>query len=163
MKQDIDIKDFITVILTVFSLVLGIVNLSFIRNLEYRKGKESGSHKRINFLLEIDKLLLAEPKLWSIYDSHYITSSLNENDLELRAKKDALFYFILNSFEIIYEDHQLKGAEDNWALWNRTFQELLKDSVRFREIISSIIDLHPNHPRPFIRFLIISLSNLVSE
>jgi len=140
-------------VIALVSLLISIVNLLIFYLLEKKKGGKEDIHKSTDFLLEMDKILIADPQLWSIYDSHYICKTIDANDLLFRAKKDALLYYITNFHEIIYENYQNNKNSPYWLSWNRIFIELLSDSLQLKEIIRIIINNHPTNPRPYIKYL----------
>jgi hypothetical protein len=80
-------------------------------------------------------MLMDQPKLWSIFDSHYINGEIDCGDLEFKAKKDAFIYYILNSFEIVFENFHKHPKTENWDKWTNFFWLTFSDSLRFREII----------------------------
>lgn len=143
----------LTIVISTASILISIVNLLMFYKIENKKVGKEDVHKSTNFLLELDKILIADPQLWSIYDSHYVCATVDSNDLLFRAKKDALLYYIINFHEIIYENYENNKKSPYWMSWNRIFKELLSDSLQLKEMVRTIIGHHPVNPRPYIIYL----------
>jgi len=90
-------------------------------------------------LLEIDKMLIEHPELWTIYDDHPM-SAITEETPELKAKNEAFIFFYLNFFDLVYEfynKHIIKNRNDKetWRSWKDYIEYFLQGCSQARVII----------------------------
>jgi hypothetical protein len=90
-------------------------------------------------LLEINRQLIADPWLWSIYDEHAVRADADfsakcaESRL-FHAKLEAFAYLCLNAFEVILAEARGRRNESNiWA-------DFFRDSVARSTVVRSILE-----------------------
>lgn len=91
-----------------------------------------------SLLIEIDKQLISEPRLWSLYDGHPLASS-TEMTPEMQARLQAFTYMMINMFFLsldYYEHHdpQTAAAANSRKAWESYLEEVMHGSSRFRAI-----------------------------
>ncbi len=72
-------------------------------------------------MLEIDQMYIDDPDLWSIYDDHPIGKHVETTPLK-RGKKEALVYYYLNYFDIIFDFYHKQivmnvNDRKDWESW----------------------------------------------
>lgn len=91
-------------------------------------------------LVEIDKMLINDPTLWAVYDSHPLAAQKTDHPVE-KAKRDAFLQYHADVLEVVYvffkearfltpAEEKVVKAWDNWArylVWNSSdFRALLE-------------------------------------
>jgi len=87
--------------------------------------------------LEIDKLFIEYPDLWSIYDNHPVTKQI-ELSIQQQVRKDALAQYHLHLYKTVYEfynEHLIKSRQDRkaWKIWVQYIEHDLERSSHIRE------------------------------
>lgn len=88
------------------SLVVSFLSLSVAATAAYSTWKFNAVAARIQaryqltgYMLDVDRLLLADPDLWAIYDSQRSLVKDRDSDT-LRLRRESLIYLYLNVFEL---------------------------------------------------------------
>lgn len=117
------VKDVVPIILAGLALAVS-VNVA----------SNSSRDRRVNFICEVDKMMIETPELWAMYDNHYLSSKALKEDLQLAGKIDALCYYILNNLEIAYKaNHWYSPQRNAWRkAWRNYLKELYTNSTRFK-------------------------------
>lgn len=104
--------------------------------LTFHSVKKERSNRQIDFLSEVDKLLMQDPYLWAIYDIHQekfkisVSSQMTQDELD--GKLDAFCYFHLNNFELVFlYPSQVKASRKTWTDF---MVHLMVSSTKFKEI-----------------------------
>ena len=92
-------------------------------------------------MLEIDKLLIANPDLWQIYDDEHIVLDVDTQPIQ-RAKQKAFLYLYFNVFEAAFSDFQSLDSKSDRSLaarkaWERWIINLFARSSQARELFQS--------------------------
>ena len=92
----------------------------------------------MNALFDINKQLIANPMLWTIFDSHPLSVE-KSNDPQEKARREAFIYFWLNLFESIHSDyhHVYRKSKINrsyWEAWDRYIRSFLSQSSEAQTI-----------------------------
>jgi hypothetical protein len=157
-------NDIISDILSVLAIGISIYSL---RVVEKAKTKQEKNNNHLDFILEIDKMLIEEPRLWSIYESHEINRPpyIDPDDKLFKAKKDGFLYYILNCLEMVHiEQTEAKNEEDLkvWEHWDLYFLKLALDSKRMVELMKeSIADMH--YTKSFTTYLACSVKQIEAQ
>jgi hypothetical protein len=101
--------------------------------------RNSAKQEHQKMLLDIDKILITEPSLWTIYDNHNLNSTTVRTP-ELEAKKEALIFYYLNFFDVVYEFYnkhiiQNKNDKETWKAWKEYMDSFIRGSSQARSII----------------------------
>jgi hypothetical protein len=122
----------------VLSFVFFLLNFRLSRKLSDRSTTIE-AHK---LLLDIDKQLISDPRLWALQDNHPVAAALREEPADplLAGKLDAFAYLVLNTFEILLAVHP--GARDKrgnaeYETWRRFVHNTLKSSAALRRTLES--------------------------
>ncbi|WP_416149088.1 hypothetical protein ACM26V_23025 [Salipaludibacillus sp. HK11] len=112
-----------TITLTVSFMSLTISGILAIITIQYNKvtirNEARVEHNKL--MLEIDKMYIDDPDLWSIYDDHPISDYIEKTPLK-RGKKEALIYYYINFFDIIFDFYHKKiyknkNDKEDWESW----------------------------------------------
>jgi len=120
-------KYLLTFLISAFALILS-----------YRTLQKERSNRHLDFLSEVDKLLIANPCLWAIYDkekdNYPATKCSPTNENELEGKLNAFCYFHLNNFELVflYPPSRRKAKKT----WEDYMIHLIVSSTKFRDILT---------------------------
>jgi len=118
----------------VLSLIFFWRNVKLSRTLSDRSITIEG-HK---LLLDIDKQLISDPRLWALEDDHPIAGALKQEltDPLLSGKVEAFAYMILNTFEILLAVHPGAGdkrGNSEYQTWRQFVHDTLKRSSALRQ------------------------------
>lgn len=101
-----------------------------------------------NFFQEIDKQLITDPLLWTVYNDPEILNGLVRPNTPLHfMKRKAFLYLHLNSYDsIFYFYHKIiiKNEIDRstYTSWNNYYRDLYRKSDEFRMIVNRAIELN---------------------
>jgi hypothetical protein len=116
----------------------------FLRNfrLSRRLSDRSTTIEGHKLLLDIDKQLISDPRLWALQDNHPIAEALKKEvaDPLVSGKLEAFAYMILNVFEILLAVHP--GAGDkrgnaDYETWRQFAHDTLKKSSTLRQMLET--------------------------
>lgn len=102
--------------------------------------KLSSRNNYMKELNEIDKLCIANPELWAIYDDH-IMANAKSNQCSAMAKREAFIYYHFNLFEMVINDYtnvlpKTKINQDYWMSWKQYIQHFFDRSSEARTIFN---------------------------
>lgn len=87
-------------------------------------------HKSYDFIFELNKLMIANPALWTIYDGEKDNfTGANPEEEKLKGMIKAQCYYIMNNYELILVNESKK----NIAGWKRYIVNLVNNSAAFRK------------------------------
>ena len=120
----------------VLSFIFFLRNFRLSRKLSDRSITIEG-HK---LLLDIDKQLIADPRLWGLQDDHPLAQTLKKDPADplLAGELEAFAYMVLNSFEILLAvppGARDKQGEAEYETWRQFVHGTLKTSAALREIL----------------------------
>jgi hypothetical protein len=101
------------------TIALGALAISLLSYFKTRSLSREIAERTVSFeaqklLLEINKMFVADPSLFAIYDDNPQNHAALEKYPKLRAKVDALGYMKLNVFEIVFAKLPEKSREGAW-------------------------------------------------
>jgi len=102
--------------------------------------KFSKKNKSYDFLFDYNKKLIDDPSLWAIYDNINKADFLNpfEDSTKLDLKIDALGYYLLNNFELVFSNTSIwSNSRIGWA---RYMSEIFRRSQLFRFLLYKNIE-----------------------
>lgn len=106
--------------------------------------------KRVAFMTDVDKQLIDNPRLWTMFDNHFLINDKTKNDQELRAKIDGLCYLILNNLEVAYNtSSRYSSAREAWKNY---YVDLCETSTKFKAIAQYSISKRL-YSKKFLKFL----------
>ena len=126
--------------------------------LSYRQARKV-SDRGINvegtrMLLEIDRCLIEDPKLWACIDDHPVRNAEEFKNVKnapiFQAKLEAFSYLIINTFEMVLAEtlNARDCADRNTSqLWKNFFTDTISKSTLMRNILEreeAAATLHPN-------------------
>jgi hypothetical protein len=101
MILDLDLKDIIGPLISAVAAGFSI----FFAGRAFRHTRKTADRSLTleaqKMLFEVDKQLISEPKLWSIYDDHPIVTATQDKSPEFQAKLEAFAYLHLNMFDVV--------------------------------------------------------------
>lgn len=108
--------------------------------------RNSAKQEHQKMLLEVNKMMIADPWLWTIYDDHPLTASRPSSE-EDQARKESLIYYYLNYFDVIYEfynKHIIMNRTDKetWRAWREYMESFLRRSSQARDIVERSYPLY---------------------
>lgn len=120
--------------------------------------RNTAKQEHQKMLLEVNKMMIADPLLWTIYDDHPLADQIEETP-ELKAKKEALIYYYLNYFDVVcefYNKHIIMNKTDKqtWDAWKEYIEYFIGRSSQAREIIKRSYKLYENDLSNFYRSII---------
>ena len=128
----------VSIVVSSVSLVISII-IAY-RNWNYSEVsiRYASRNHYMNALFEMDKQMIANPRLWAIDDFHPIAQE-KSNQTEEKAKRDAFIYYNFNLFESIYHDYNnvlylSKADKQFWDSWKRNMINLFVNSSEARTI-----------------------------
>lgn len=132
--------------LSIISFVITFVTVIFTYRFNRITIRNSAKQEHQKMLLDINKILITEPSLWTIYDNHILNSSVVRTP-ELEAKKDALIFYYLNFFDVVYEFYnkhiiQNKNDKETWKAWNEYIVYFIQGSSQARGIVQRSLLLY---------------------
>ena len=116
----------------------------FLRNFQLSRklSDRSTTIEAHKLLLDIDRQLISDPRLWALQDDHPVAAALKEDraDPLLAGKLEAFAYMVLNTFEILLAVHP--GASDKrgnaeYKTWRQFVHDTLKSSVALRRMLEA--------------------------
>jgi hypothetical protein len=126
----------VSVLSAILSAVLFWKNFRLSRRLSDRSTTIEG-HK---LLLELDKQLISDPRLWALFDDHPVAGAIKNElaDPLLAGKLEAFAYMTLNVFEILLAVHP--GVNDargdrEYDTWCRFFNDTLTKASVLRRML----------------------------
>ena len=141
----------------VISLVAAILSgwFAFLSYKQAQKISDRGLNvEGTKMLLDIDKCLMDDPRLWACLDDHPVRNTEEFRDAEntpiFKAKLDAFAHFVLNTFEIVLSETRVpKDCADPHLsqLWGNFFTDTISKSTILRTILDcdeSLKIVHPN-------------------
>ncbi|PKR78217.1 hypothetical protein CEY16_00210 [Halalkalibacillus sediminis] len=128
----------VTLFISIFSLTIsGIVAFITYRynTVEIRNNARLEHNK---LLLEIDRMYIDDPDLWSIYDNHPISKHIERTPLK-KGKREAFIYYYLNFFDIIYDFYHKqiyknKNDRNDWDSWDSYIRHFFQGCTMAREM-----------------------------
>lgn len=129
----------VSFVISVISFMLTIVTVIFTYRFNRITIRNSAKQEHQKILLEINKMLLAEPELWTVYDQHPM-NAVTPKSPQLQAKVEALVYYYLNFFDVVYEFynvHIIKNKNDleTWKSWAAYIEYFIRGSSAARNTI----------------------------
>lgn len=129
----------VSFIISIVSFVLTAVTVIFTYRFNRITIRNSAKQEHQKMLLDINKMLLAEPVLWAVYDDHPMSAEIDLTP-EMQAKLDALIYYYLNFFDVVYEFYNIhiianKNDKETWKSWKAYIRKFISGSARSRELI----------------------------
>lgn len=141
----------------VVSLVAAILSgwFAFLSYRQTQKISDRGLNvEGTKMLLDIDRCLMDDPRLWACLDDHPVRNTEEFRDAEntpiFKAKLDAFAHFVLNTFEIVLsETRRPNDCADQYLskVWRNFFTDTISKSTILRTILDrdeSLRILHPN-------------------
>ena len=134
------VKEFLGPAVSVFGAVTSLVVFGATFRLSREVANRSIYVDGQKFLIEICKLLMSEPLLWCVYDSHpFATLYATEVESALfQARLVAFAHLHLNMFEIVLTEApnpKAKGKRHQSEAWIRYFENTLRHSSAIRSIL----------------------------
>jgi hypothetical protein len=116
--------------------------------------RKERNNKQLEFLAELDKMIMNDPVLWAIYDKHIATFIKAENSAItpelLDGKLKAFCYFHLNNFELVFLYPPLWF--NSLRTWEDYLVHFIVSSTLFRLIVDKQCEGYVYNPR-FIKWL----------
>ena len=138
------LKDIAGPLVSMFAALISILFFALTFRLSRRMADRSLNLEAHKMLLDINRQLIADPRLWTFYDDHAVASDLELRDKSLlfRSKLEAFAYLQLNMFEIILLEvpEPSTGEERNPA---RVWCDFYFDSIARSSVMREILD-RPN-------------------
>jgi len=133
-------KDIAGPLVSMFAACISIWFFVLSRRLSRRMADRSLNLEAHKMLLDVNRQLIADPRLWVFYDDHPICNDreLNDNSLQFRAKLEAFAYLQLNMFEIVLlEVPEPSTGEDRnpSSVWCDFYFDTLSRSSVMRSIL----------------------------
>ena len=133
------------------ALLLSIVSLIVAYKSYQRNYYKNALIKRLDHALDINKLIIANPDLLTIYDKYSDTISIIDSK-RLPGLQEAAFDFFLLTWENVVNDIKDQNTEE-WLAWKASIDELFIESTTFRLHVQRIIADRPIFPEKFKMFL----------
>lgn len=150
----------ISIIISVIGLVVSLWTTKVALN-------NQNKYSHIDYILEINKIIIADPVLLSIYDDKHPILATVEDYILVAAKQEAFCYYQLNVYEIIYDHYQISSRKRNrvakmeWTAWEKTIENMIRCSPMFRKIISSQ-EIQSEYMIEFVSYLQMKLQTIQS-
>ena len=114
-------------------------------------------------LIDLDRELIQDPRLFAIYDTHPFASQFKDDPL-LAAKLDAFGYMSINIFEMVYQFFHATGnlsthERETWNSWESFFQHTVDNSSVIRKLLRRD-DLDGYYPPKFAAYVRKALSKV---
>jgi hypothetical protein len=129
----------------IFSSLIGLLGLATAIGsiiFTYRSFQKEKSNRQIEFLSEIDKMLIDNPYLWTLYDTRKAQFTLSNNakitQQELDGQLDAFCYYHLNNFELVFL--YPSANKETRKTWKDYMVHLIVSSTEFRQILTKESD-----------------------
>jgi hypothetical protein len=140
MTLDIDFKDMVGPLVSLIAAALSILFFVFSFRLSKRTSDRSLNLEAQKMLLELNRQLIADPQLWSIYDDHPIRAApeFDASSQQFQGKLEAFAYLYLNMFEIVLfeaRESSKRGERDPPSLWLKFFHFTVARSSIVRTIL----------------------------
>jgi len=138
------LKDYVGPLISVLAAVLSVVCFWLSFKLSRRMADRSLNLEAQKMLLEINRQLIADPWLWSIYDEHAVRTDADfgpkcaESAL-FHAKLEAFAYLCLNAFEVILAEAP-KPARRGHRNESNIWADFFRDSVARSSVVRSILE-----------------------
>jgi hypothetical protein len=139
-NSDDNLFNVVTAVIALLSLLTSVGGIIY----TYRSFQKEKSNKQIDFLSEIDKMLINNPYLWTLYDtrkSNFTITGCNNLEVgqqELDGQLEALCYFHLNNFELVFS--YPSANMETRRTWSDYMVHLIVSSTRFREVMKKEAD-----------------------
>ncbi|WP_385943567.1 hypothetical protein [Thalassorhabdus alkalitolerans] len=111
----------VTLLISLLSLTIsgGVAVITYRYNNITIRNEARVEHNKL--MLEIDKMYIEDPDLWSIYDDHPISQHIEKTPLK-KGKKEAFIYYYINFFDIIFDFYHKKiyknkNDKEDWESW----------------------------------------------
>jgi hypothetical protein len=140
MMLQASLKDTAGPIVSMFAAAISILFFVLSFRLSKRMANRALNLEAHKMLIDIDRQLIADPRLWAFYDDHPVSKDqeLNESSLQFRAKLEAFAYLQLNMFEIILLEipEPAEGMDRNHSnVWCDFFFDTISRSSLARSIL----------------------------
>lgn len=119
--------------------------------------RNTGGSTHIEMLLELDKILIERPELWSIYDEAALPAG-TPGDPYIELRKEALSHYYLNMFERVFSFYSTIAPETGlnksyMAAWKRYLAHWLKNSSIGKQQARRVLDqnIFPEHFSKLLR------------
>ena len=124
-----DVGPLVSLFAATLSILFFALNFWFSRRMASRS-LYLEAHK---MLFDIDRQMIAEPRLWAFYDDHPIRfdPAFDGSSVHLRAKLEAFAYLQLNMFEIVLVEVPkltFRGKRSQSKVWHEFFYDTLSRS-----------------------------------
>ena len=136
----LELKDILTLSASSVALVVSLLSLR--RSWEFNMAslRNAARNNYMNALLDINRLLVTYPELWSTYDGTAKASDLPEEV----ARRRGFIWYHLNLFETVYaafQQHRLEPLDDEerafWDSWDVFIRSFLVQSSEARALVKS--------------------------
>jgi hypothetical protein len=127
-------------IVSLIAIAISILSFALSFKLSRRMADRSLNLEAHKMLLDVDRELITDPKLWAFFDDHPMSTALNLKDdsLQFRSKLEAFAYLMLNMFEIVLveaPDPVSSGTRNPTNIWCDFFYDCLTRSSILRSIL----------------------------
>jgi hypothetical protein len=148
----------VTTSITLFISILSLFISGMVAFVTYRYNKVSlRNEARLEhnkLLLEIDQMYIEDPDLWSIYDDHPIGDYIEKNPLR-KGKKEALVYYYINFFDIIYDFYhkqiyKTKNDIKDWDSWEQFIKHFFTSCSLARNLFKDSAEWYDKDYAQFI-------------
>lgn len=123
-----------TVVQLIISIILAYTAWVFNR-VSIRKATRQ---EHASMLREIDQIVLNNPELYEIYDSHELAKHKSTSPKDI-VKREAFILLMLNTYEVIFDYYTniiVKNKDDKsyWSAWQISISEFFSESSEAREL-----------------------------
>jgi hypothetical protein len=141
MEAQMSLKDIAGPLVSMFAALISILFFVLTFRLSRRMADRSLNLEAHKMLLDINRQLIGDPRLWTFYDDHPIANDLELKDKSLlfRSKLEAFAYLQLNMFEIVLLEvpEPSIGEDRNPA---RVWCDFYFDSLARSSVMRSILE-----------------------
>ena len=131
-KGDLSAIDVLNLVVASLALITSCVAIFY----THRQFERDSGIRSLEFVSEIDKMLMENPYLWQIYDENKERFPVNDpvQLLELEGKIEAFCYYCINNFELVI----LRNKEDGLQLyaWKSYMIHTIVHSSIFKKLVN---------------------------
>lgn len=136
----------ISLVISIITFLLTILTVVFTYRFNRITIRNTAKQEHQKMLLEVNKMMIADPTLWTIYDDHPLAEG-RVFTKEEQGRKEALIYYYLNYFDVIYEfynKHIIMNRTDKetWRAWKEYMEYFFRRSSTAREIAKQAYPLY---------------------
>lgn len=135
-------KDYLTLAISLIALIVSLIAAARTWKSNVATFRTAARNNYMNALFDLNRQIIAQPELWSVYDPDMLESAAKTPTEQVRRR--AFIWYHLNVFEVVHADYSTnritrfnRADRLYWESWNNFVSYLLRSSAEAREIVAS--------------------------